>query len=634
MTDREPDDLYDALRDRLTDFGQEPPAPLWATIRAQLPPPVAAPQLRRRTRRRALAALALLLLLGLSTWQWWPPNGQPNGKPAARIVATQSVLTGRQAPGTETMPTESGRLEAMVTHPVAPGQPTTPNVAAGPARPAADGNAAASTSAKTDVGGPKTGPITKATGVVTTSRPRSASGSAPAASPADAGATAAAATRGSASAAAAGSIRKPEIAAVAMARAAAHPLSRAVARAMANKGGHRGAGSYASSLAGRFPARRDKRSSAAAATLRTIGNPTAIMSRDSELTPASLPQLPTPRGGIVVPPTTDAGTAALAPVQVGSRTAAGIAAAPLQTTGATGGAAVGATLPVAQSDGAGATARTAAGREALAQLSLRPVPHAAPDSAWATPARVLPGPNPALVPTATWRRWAVQVLAGPALTYRLLGTRVALAAMPSSPPIYPSTVTTTSTTTADLARLERPALSGGVQASLQYALTKRWDLRAGLGYSEFATRLALQQVRTGNFSRSVDSTTSIRQRDTYRFLTVPVRLGYGRDLSARWRVSLLGGLDAAFYLGGSTTEGSTCACQARTWERTGSPYRTFSVGASLGGELRYRLNERWALLAQPTGTYLLTPLNKRPTNSYERHLFGATALLGAAWNLP
>ena len=56
MTDHKPDDLFDALRDRLADYGQEPPAPLWAGIRAQLPPPVAAPQLRRRKRRVALLA--------------------------------------------------------------------------------------------------------------------------------------------------------------------------------------------------------------------------------------------------------------------------------------------------------------------------------------------------------------------------------------------------------------------------------------------------------------------------------------------------------------------------------------------------------------------------------------------------
>ena len=242
----------------------------------------------------------------------------------------------------------------------------------------------------------------------------------------------------------------------------------------------------------------------------------------------------------------------------------------------------------------------------------------------------MPGPEPAPVPAIVLRRWAVQVLAGPALTYRVLGTRAVLA---TAPPLYSPGVISNSNTPADLAQLERPALGGGVQANLQYTLTKRWDLRAGLGYSEFATRLALQQMRPTAFSRSPDSTTSIHRRDTYRFLTVPVRLGYGRNLSARWRVSLLGGLDASFYLGGTSTEGSACACQPRTWGPSGSPYQAFSVGASLGGEVRYRLNERWALLAQPTGTYLLTPLNKVSTNYYERHLFGASALLGAAWDL-
>lgn len=607
MTDREPDDLYDALRDRLTDFGQEPPAPLWANIRAQLPPPVAAPQLRRRARRRALAALALLLLVGLSTWQWWPPSGQPNGKPAARIVAKQSVVTGWEAPGIITIPTGSGRSEEPVARPITPGQLASPNGGAGLARPAAGSTAAASARFEADAGRLKAGSIATATGVAATaSRPTSASGSAPAAS-----------------------THKPEIAALAR----AHPSGRATARAMSNKDGQGGTGRYALNPAARLPARHDKKSSAAA--LRTIGNPTALTSRYSDLAQASPHQLPMPKDGISAPSATNAGATALAPAPVERRTAAEIAAAQLQITGAAGEAAIGTTLPVVTSDVAGAAAPTAASREALAQLGPRPVLLAAQESATAaTPARVLPGPDPAPVPAATLRRWAVQVLAGPALTYRLLGTRAALAAVPSSPPYYYPTVVTTSTTTTDLARLERPALSGGVQASLQYALTKRWDLRVGLGYSEFATRLALQQVRTGNFSRSVDSTTSIRQRDAYRFLTVPVRLGYGRDLSARWRVSLLGGLDAAFYLGGSTTEGSPCACQPRTWGLTGSPYRAFSVGASLGGELRYRLSERWALLAQPTGTYLLTPLNKRSTNSHERHLFGATALLGAAWTLP
>ena len=71
MTDRHPDDLYDALRDRLADYGQEPPAPLWANIRAQLPPPVARPRLRRRRRWSPVLLLVLLVATTGSTYWFW-----------------------------------------------------------------------------------------------------------------------------------------------------------------------------------------------------------------------------------------------------------------------------------------------------------------------------------------------------------------------------------------------------------------------------------------------------------------------------------------------------------------------------------------------------------------------------------
>ena len=98
MTDREPDDLYDALRDRLADYGQEPPAPLWANIRAQLPPPVAVPQ---RRRRRPVGRLALLLvLLSAVTWGGWQLAHR--SKPAPTFVAAGAAgapapLVGRAA---------------------------------------------------------------------------------------------------------------------------------------------------------------------------------------------------------------------------------------------------------------------------------------------------------------------------------------------------------------------------------------------------------------------------------------------------------------------------------------------------------------------------------------------------------
>ena len=117
-------------------------------------------------------------------------------------------------------------------------------------------------------------------------------------------------------------------------------------------------------------------------------------------------------------------------------------------------------------------------------------------------------------------------------------------------------------------------------------------------------------------------------------MTIPLHLGYSRALSGRWRVGVLAGAEAAIYVGGRTSEGSACACQTQAWGPGTSPYRRLSLGLSLGMEARYRLNGRWELLAQPMGTYLLTPLNKLVTTNSERHLLGATALLGAAWNLP
>ncbi len=235
---------------------------------------------------------------------------------------------------------------------------------------------------------------------------------------------------------------------------------------------------------------------------------------------------------------------------------------------------------------------------------------------------------PALAPA----RWAIQVLGGPSLSYRYLGSASQLNA-PAPPRVNYSLAANP-----DVATLERPALSGGGELSIRRQLPGPWSISAGLGYVEYATRLAVQLVKPAAASSFVpfsDSTiASFHRRDTYRFVTIPVRLGYSRAVSNRWRVGVLAGADAAIYVGGRTTEGSACACQTQTWGPDNSPYRRLSLGLSLGVEARYRLNGRWELLAQPAASYLLSPLNKLSTTDYERHLFGATALLGAAWDLP
>jgi hypothetical protein len=168
---------------------------------------------------------------------------------------------------------------------------------------------------------------------------------------------------------------------------------------------------------------------------------------------------------------------------------------------------------------------------------------------------------------------------------------------------------------------------------------------AGVGYTEYATRLAVRLVPNSSLAPSnmiPDSSnrsapgarTSIYQRDTYRFLTVPLRASYTWTTGTRWRVGLLGGADAAIYLGGTSTEGSPCACQTQTWGASGSPYRKVSLGLSVGAEVRYRMGERWEVLAQPVGTYLLMPLARPGINYPARYLFGGSALLGVSYDLP
>lgn len=235
-------------------------------------------------------------------------------------------------------------------------------------------------------------------------------------------------------------------------------------------------------------------------------------------------------------------------------------------------------------------------------------------------------------PTVPLPRWAVQVLAGPALTYRQLNSPAALfASLPAR-----------SLAAANVAELEHPALSGGAQVQVRRTLTEHWWLSAGLGYAEYATRLALRQVSAPVSTRSqpanyysLDSaTTRIYRRDTYRFVTVPLRVGYAWPLAPRWRAGLLAGADVAVYAGGRSTEGSACACQTQPWGFANNPYRRVSVGLSLGAEARYRLNGRWELLAQPTATYLLNSLSPTTSAYARRHLLGGTALLGAAYTLP
>ncbi|MBJ6143957.1 hypothetical protein [Hymenobacter sp. BT559] len=217
------------------------------------------------------------------------------------------------------------------------------------------------------------------------------------------------------------------------------------------------------------------------------------------------------------------------------------------------------------------------------------------------------------------RRWSVMVLAGPTLSYRTLGPAPTLAAR------HP-----------DFARLERPALGLGAQVQLRRVLSSRWALAAGLGYHEYATRLALGIVDT-----SGRSPRSVHQRDVYRMLTLPVQMSYALGVPRqRLAWGLLLGLEPSWYLGGRSTEGSDCGCQQRLYPadsaKTG-PYRSLSLALSLGLDLRYRLGgpaSRWQWVVQPTARYIITPFVRSDATGFTRRQpFSLGLLTGFSWDL-
>jgi hypothetical protein len=221
--------------------------------------------------------------------------------------------------------------------------------------------------------------------------------------------------------------------------------------------------------------------------------------------------------------------------------------------------------------------------------------------------------RPDSAPTAQpVRRWALLVLAGPTVSYRTLGPAPAPAAG------HP-----------DFARLERPALGLGAQVQVRRVLSGRWALALGLGYHEYATRLAL----------SLKDTTSVHQRDTYRLLTVPVQLSYTLGVpKSRLSKSLLLGAEPGWYLGGRSTEGSGCGCEQQTYTAAASsPYRSLSVAFSLGLDLRLRLGSvgsRWQWLVQPTGRYVATPFVRSDAVGFtQRQPFSLGLLTGFSWDV-
>ncbi|GAA4035620.1 hypothetical protein GCM10022409_20420 [Hymenobacter glaciei] len=226
----------------------------------------------------------------------------------------------------------------------------------------------------------------------------------------------------------------------------------------------------------------------------------------------------------------------------------------------------------------------------------------------------------------------MQALAGSALTSRTLYSGgLAYAPMPSSSP-SPTYINNRTVWSSGSAADEQATTGFAAEMQLQRQLTGRWSLGTGLGYHVFAADQAvIVHVTYGSPTASnfyPDSVGKMHVRNTYQFLTLPLRIGYQLGAGhAHLRYGLRAGADVAFYLGGRSTEGST----SRTYGPTGSPYRPLSLALSLGAEVRYQLAPGWELLAQPTLTHFVTSV-ARPSSGYvARYPLAATALVGVAY---
>ena len=176
---------------------------------------------------------------------------------------------------------------------------------------------------------------------------------------------------------------------------------------------------------------------------------------------------------------------------------------------------------------------------------------------------------------------------------------------------------------------ERPSVGFGVQAQVRRMLNGRWSLSTGMGYQEYASQASNGSAAAVAFVPAPTSKAS--HRDTYRFLTVPLRLGYGLGAAEHGlHLGLLAGAEAVVCLGSSTlaTDGSVA-----NWGSSGSPYRMLSVAFSTGLDVRYRLASRLELVGQPTATYFLTSLTKPVSGLGSRYPWAVGALFGVSFDL-
>lgn len=205
-------------------------------------------------------------------------------------------------------------------------------------------------------------------------------------------------------------------------------------------------------------------------------------------------------------------------------------------------------------------------------------------------------------------KWALQVLAGPAVSYRQLGSNARR-----------------------VEQLERPAAGYGAQLGVARSPNPRLSLSAGISYAEMATGLLLRVRKADSLPPA-----TVRFRDYYRLLTVPVEAQYLLGNSTRWRYGVQGGIAPALLLSARTTEGGACNCQQQQWQPGDSTQRFRRVNLTLtaGAFVRYQAAPGLWLMLRPQAQYFLNSITDPTSGRAARQPWSVGVQGGISFDFP
>jgi hypothetical protein len=571
MNDQDPDDLFDDLRRAWAESRPQPSASLWGRVQAQLPPPAVHPRLRRRKRLAGwLVSLLLLLLSGLS-WHYWPTPGTHLGQPHRGSRASQAPRTASEPVPLQGNGVVLSQPDTMQHRPYPPGLATQAPAIAERAE-SGHGRGVRPPFATHSF-------VTDSSAATRVSNREKALAIRPL-MPTTGASSATGLTRAAPPRALLGTVL-PGSQARRLRKAAVSQLP-------------------------------DRRTSRVSSRERSSDSPPSADSPGSpELRAAprqpeqNLPGLvsstrPAPDTALSSSPGVLEKVAALA----GRREPAGLAPERHPT------------LP-----GPGTTAidLLALRRVALAAATFPlPDPHPRPDTSIAKPVA------PQL------RRWSIQVLAGPSRSYRQLGDEeFTLWGSPASLPPFPNRAGPGAAAANRRAEYESPGIGWSLQLQAQRVLTGRWSLSVGLGYQEYAVESLYPVIPY--IITPTGLAPPYTSRDTYRLVSVPVRVSYTLGYVGPFRYGLLAGPDLALYLGGSS---AGTDLRPQVWHSSGSPYRPLQVALNAGLDLRCQLGLGLQGIVQPSMTTYLTSLTEPETGLAPRYLQGVGIQVGLSYGLP